>query len=268
MNSVTTAVEWVGEYRSEGALHFRIGRSGHTLVAEWAGCCTLRSDRAGTESELVADPEADPNLVAKIDHGLAPALLRHLRGKLTLHAAAVSLEGKAVACFGESGAGKSTSIAHLARQLDASLFADDTVAVEFGPDAIHIIPTERVSWLLPEARVALGLSDNDPRKIALAPARAGLGAPPLVALVKLRFDDALPAPSVRRVHGHEALASLVPSLLRFVIDEPDVQLREFEQLSALVRAVPVFELVRPRNLAALSATSDAIAALVRSLGAT
>ncbi len=260
---VKPPVQWVGEYRSEGELCFRLGREGARLIAEWPGCCTLRSDPGGLESELTASAGADPVLVAKIHDGLAPALLRHLQGKLTLHASAVSVEGVAVACFGESEAGKSTAIAHLARRSGAAFLADDTTAVEFTERGVEVERTERVSWLLPDARAALGLAADDRRKIAVDPLVTGVRAT-LIAIVKLVFDDTLSEPRIRRMHGHEALASLLPSVVRFVIDEPGAQLHEFEQLGELTRAVPIFELARPKNLAALGRTSDALIEIMKS----
>lgn len=251
-------VTWLGEHREEnGNLNFRIGRAGSDLVAEWAGHCTLRANRSGTSFDLTPAPDANPELIAKLHKGLARALVRHLQGKLTLHASAVSIRGRLVACFGESETGKSTTVAHLAQRPGVVFFADDTAAIEFCAKAVEVVPSETMSWLLPAAHAALGFGETT-RKTAVPHAQVATQSEPLVALFHLAFDDRLPGPRVRRLHGQEALSRLLRAAVRFIIDEPAAQLQEFEQLQAVIRAVPVFELARPRGLAALAACGDSI----------
>ena len=58
------------------------------------------------------------------------------------------------------------------------------------------------------------------------------------------------------------MAALVPLLVRFVVDEPDLQRRELDLLSDLVARVPIVRLERPRALRALPATMDVIGAVL------
>ena len=44
--------------------------------------------------------------------------------------------------------------------------------------------------------------------------------------------------------------------MRFVIDDPAVQMREIEQLERLASAVPIYSLVRPRALERLGESID------------
>lgn len=260
-------IKWLGEHHEEnGNLNFRIGRVGNDMVAEWAGHCTLRADRSGTRFDLTPEPGANPELIAKLHKGLARALIRHLQGKLTLHASAVSIQGSLVACFGESEAGKSTTVAHLAQRAGVVFFADDTAAVEFRADRVEVVPTETVSWLRPAAYAALGFGETK-LKTAVSPARVSTDAEPLVALINLTFDDHLSRPRARRLHGQEALSKLIRATVRFVIDEPAAQLLEFEQLERIVRAVPIFELARPHDLDGLAASGDAIVSVLDALRA-
>ena len=257
-------VNWTGEIHEEGELRFRLGRRGERLIAEWPGLCTLQADRDGNRSELVPAPGADPVLIDKLHRGLAKALLRHLTGQLTLHASAVAFDGIAIACVGESHAGKSTAVAELVAHHDGALVADDTLALVFQEGHVGVLPTEQVSWLLPDARLALGLTDVDlPIKIPVSPPRIAENEVCLAALVILEFDDGIDAPVVRRLRGNEVLARLVPSVVRFVLDEPERNRRELDQLLRLVDAVPTYELARPRELEKLAATGHALRALAR-----
>jgi len=255
-------VTWLGEYHVDGEVNFRLGRAGDELVADWPGFCTLRAHRRTGDSEFVAAPGADPAVVDKLHRGLATALLRHLDDKLTLHAGAVAIRGRGVAILGESRAGKSTTVAELGRRAGVEHYADDTAALEIAAGGgIRVTPTEAVSWLLDDARAALGLGGGS-GKVAVDARRRGAAAAPLALMVKLVFDDAIAAPRVRPLHGHDALRELVPQVVRFVIDEPRAQLREFDHLRALLSTVPFFEIARPRDLASLAPTADAIAALL------
>ncbi|WP_394827024.1 hypothetical protein [Pendulispora albinea] len=269
-------VHWTGEFREEGELYFRVGRDGARFVAEWLGVCTLHADADGTGSELVPAPGADPMLVDKVHRGLARALVRHLEGKLTLHASASSFGEVAIACTGASQAGKSTLAAKLVAGHGGELVADDTLAVDLRDGAVIVHPTERLSWLLPDACRALGSiredgldergsSDEDDGglKYPVEPKRIAVGETRLAALVVLVFDDALSVPRLTRLRGLDAVKQLVASVVRFVLDEPERNRREMEQLARLSEAVPIYELARPRALEKLDATADVLRELAR-----
>lgn len=258
-------VRWLHEHADETGVRFRIGvrAEAEEVVAEWTGFCTLVAARDGSRSELRVAEGADAEIVDKVHRGLARALLRHLGGGLTLHGSAAVRGGRAVACIGESDTGKSTAAAHLTRRAGASLLADDTIAVDVAGDVVTALPGEDVSWLLPDARAALGAgAEERAKKLAVVAPLTATTSSPLAAIVRLRFDDALEGPVLRRLRGQEALAQLVPCVIRFVIDDPGVQMREFEQLRRLVDRVPVHELARPRDLAQLDAAGEALASLL------
>ena len=254
-------VFWLGEQRLGGHPAFRLGRTKNELVAEWPGICSFSADRATGVSEMTSEAGVDPLFVEKVHRGLAQALLRHLAGKLTLHASAVAFDRRAIACFGESESGKSTTMAHLSRLPGAEFFADDTLAIEFTENGIDIVPTEKLSWLRPEAHASLGHGDVT-AKSPVSPPRAAATTARLASLVNLRFEEGAPSPRLRRLRGHDALSALVPSVVRFIIDEPAVQLLECEQLTSLVSAVPVFELTRARNLGGLEKSAELVLSLL------
>jgi hypothetical protein len=281
-----STVRWVGELVIEGDIAFRVGRDGAALVAEWNGLCTLRTDRNGENASFEAVAGADPRVVAKVKAGLASALLRHLRGGTTLHASAVAHEGRALAFLGKSGAGKSTLAAWLCRERGMDLLADDVVRVEtaaspseargrsqlspgFGAEPHRAArravahPTEIEHWLEPASLRALGLAGDDEHgKTPLAAGRIARAPAALSAIVSLSMDETVSAPSLVRVGGHRALSLFVPCLVRFVIDEPEEQIRELERMAALLEAVPFYELVAPRDFDALPMTARIVDALL------
>jgi hypothetical protein len=53
------------------------------------------------------------------------------------------------------------------------------------------------------------------------------------------------------VLGREAFGCVIAQLFRFVLDEPEVDLRDFDLVSNLVHAVPIYELARTASLSDL-----------------
>ena len=248
-----TSTLWLSEYAENGELRFRIGREGDRLIADWPGVGTLRADPQRGTSSFEAAAGAEPEIVAKVETSLARALLRHLEAKLTLHGAAAQIGDVAVAMVGRSGDGKSTFAAALARRPRAAFLADDTLAIEFQACGVFVKATEQVSWLVPDARAAFNLPPGE-YKSAASPPRVAEGAP-LRLLVVPAFGD-VQRPTLERIRGVAVLAGLVPAVVRFVIDDPAVQMREIEQLERLASAVPIYSLVRPRALERLDESID------------
>lgn len=254
---------WLGEYQEDGVVYFRLGREGDELVAEWPNIATLRANPKRGTSRFDADPSADPVLVEKVHRSLAQALLRHLEHKLTLHGSAVTdpKSGRAVAIVGSSGAGKSTLAAALAREEGLAFAADDTLAIEMPEGVIvpTLLPTERESWLLADVCEHFGVPPGDDKQ-AVAPPRLASAAR-LVAVVLPAFGEGEEI-RLSRMRGQSLLSALVPAVVRFVIDDPRVQLREIEQLSRLTDMVPVISLTRPRDLSRLGETLRVVRALL------
>lgn len=261
-------IRWIASSTTDGDVAFRLGRDGDELVAHWVGLCTLRSDRHGARFELTAERGADPKIVAKVRNGLAAALIRQLGGGLSLHAAAVAGERGALAFVGSSGAGKSTAAAHLCNRHARALLADDVLALELGTAGALALPTEREHWLDAPARAALGdagaPTGGELDKEAVAAERTACRAVPLKAIVSLSFDPALDpsrAPALVPLRGAEIVARLMPSIVRFVVDEPDEIIADIARMDRLRAVVPLLELRAPRTWRAL----DAAAALFASL---
>jgi hypothetical protein len=255
-------IVWISEKLEDGQAAFRIGRAGDELVADFVGLGLLRANSTGTSSSFEPSVGADPIALDKLREGLIPALLRHLHRELTLHGAAVTVEGRAIACVGISGAGKSTFAARLCSDRGALLLADDTTAIDFVGSTPTVLPTERVHWLI-SGRATPHPEEGDTKE-AVAPRALASASSPLVLVCRLRFDDAVVGPRVTRLRGHDAFEALVPSVVRFAIDDRQAHLREAEQLGSLVRSVPVYDVVRShRGEASLAATLECLFDLVR-----
>jgi hypothetical protein len=254
-------VVWIAEEHDGDRVGFRIGRTRSLLVAEFVGVGTLEATPDGRSTSFVPAPGASPELAAKVERGLVRSLIAHLRSGLAFHASAAARNGRAVVCLGPSEAGKSTAIAELCQRPDVALLADDAVILERSGGGFDVPPTEDSHWLLGASASALGFpparekSRLSPRFSATRPARLG-------AICRLLFDDAVPGPRLRKLHGQSVLETLSAAAIRFVIDDPVRQMMEFDQLSALAQVVDVYELVRPRDLGRLAQVGDLLEGLL------
>ncbi len=234
MVSASSETTWLAWIEVDTRIDFRVGRSGDQLIAEWPGLATLRADRKSAEGEITFANGVDPKWRAKLERGLAAAMLRQLRGELTLHASALASNDRAVLLLGPSGAGKSTLAAVLAQRPEMNLLADDTSPISFEADHACVSMGDPELWLLEDARVAIGASENGPGKRPVTFASKATNRLKIQAIVALSYGD-VSAPALTPLRGHAVLARLLEGTVRFVIDEPEVQLREISQLEELVR---------------------------------
>lgn len=254
-----TAVSWLAEARDGEIVAMRVGRSGDDLVAEWVGTGTLRVRHDGSEPRFHPDHDADPVAVEKLRRGVVRLLLRQIEGKLGLHAAAVSIEGRAVVIVGATGDGKSTLAAALCSR-GAELLSDDATAIDRVASEWFVAPFEDIHWLDPEARprVGLGTSDTGQRgKVPVPANRVARSAAPARAILVLSFRSS-ESPSLERLRACDAVGALVPFVMRLVVDDPTLQRSELDALSDLVAEVPIFRLERPRDLERLSVACDLV----------
>jgi hypothetical protein len=143
--------------------------------------------------------------------------------------------------------------AALCRGEGVALLADDTVALEGVGAGFQVIPTEPRHRLLEDTARHLGFSlpaERAQKAQNLADCVAN-GPAELGAVVMLAPDDRASVPRIRRLSANEAFLGLTRQLFRFVFDEPEVDLRDFELVCDVVRAVPVYELARTASLSDL-----------------
>lgn len=265
------SVRWTAELRDDGALAFRVGRDGDSLVAEWPGLARLVVSEDGRSYELVPARKAAKAAFDKLSRGLAAALVRHVRGEMSLHASAVRIGASAVILTGPSGAGKSTLAAMLCRR-GAALLADDIAALDERADgAFFVPPTEREHALDGASRELVGILgatrdlDGDKRLCASAPAPAPV---PMSMIVTLAWsDDGASATSLTPLRGAAALGALVSAIPRLVVDDAQRNALELSRLGRLCARVPVVSLVRPRGAVALAESASQVETRTRALEA-
>jgi hypothetical protein len=257
---------WLGERRVAGRIIARIGRKGADLIAEFPQIGTLTASRDGLQVRFEQSAGAPPSAVQKCRETVVDALVRHLQGKITLHGAAVATSDRAIAVIGPSGSGKSTIAATLCTGSNVQLVADDTVALELpetndcsGP--VEVVATQARVWLLPDACLALGFGPQS-QKVPVSFETHAFARLSLDAVVALVFDETARRPTLRRLRGQEAFAELAGSVIRFLIDEPEAQQREFDQLRLLMEKCQVFELRRARDLSHLRLSAELAAGLL------
>ncbi len=200
------------------------------------------------------DPGADVALLEVLLTGMIPALWLYLKGKVVLHAAAVTLHGETLAFCGRSGMGKST-LASLLCGEGASLVSDDILCV--AAEGGHIEWTGRS----PELRLRYPAAAHAEQYLPGVPSR--LTADGRLAVAASSTSEAhgrlamvvvpVPTPadsdlSVRRIPPVEALSLLAafPRLTGW--RDPSVLRTQFEGLAALVDGVPVLEAQIPWDL--------------------
>jgi hypothetical protein len=126
-----------------------------------------------------------------------------------------------------------------------ALLADDVLRLQLAGAEVLAMPSERHTWI-----------DSGQAKIAVAVPTVAAAAVPLSVLVKLTFDASARAPTLHRVHGADAFSLLSLALIRFVLDDERVQLRDFAFLGEVAAACPVYELRRPKRFDVHEASLD------------
>lgn len=233
---------WLAQIEEGDGVAFRIGRRRSVYIAEWPNVATLRADRADGSMQLIFADRVDARWRDKLRRGIVRGMLAQLRGGLTLHASAVVKNGRAVLLLGPSGAGKSTLAAILATRFGWMLAADDASPLSFDHASVQVHPADTEVWLWEGQR-------KSPVPVASVTDQPW----PVVGIGVLAFADG--EPSLRFLRGTDVLPPLLAAVVRLVIDEVEVQVRELETLEKLVARVPLVEIARPRDLSQLDVSA-------------
>jgi hypothetical protein len=209
---------------------------------------------APSAGDVVVHPSPAAN-AAEIDDTFVRGVLPIVfiaRGHEALHASAVLLDGRLVAFAAESGTGKSTLAAAIAR-LRGAQWADDTIVWSLADDSPISVALPHPSRLDGPARVAVSAMAPEPRC-----AEPGVTAP-LAALYVVRrttlgcayveFGRMPPASAFRRILAHTHPFDLM--------DEHPRQL--IERVLAMASTLPVFELRMRSGLEHLPRVADLVA---------
>ena len=193
------------------------------------------------------------------------ALLRH-RGLLVLHANAVQTPDGVVVISGESGSGKSTTLAALLRR-GCRMLSDDVTALRPGdvPGAIEVVPGAAQIHLTQDAAESLGYAVSPAQlqpwrrmKTAVSGRDSMTGqAGQLRALYVLRPSGGEEVVAARVTGGGKFLA-LQECLYGPMFAEEHPAL--FPLMSAVVAAVPLYRLDRPASRWSVDEVAGAILA--------
>ncbi|MHB8467263.1 MAG: hypothetical protein ACYDH6_08535 [Acidimicrobiales bacterium] len=191
----------------------------------------------------------DAVLARTFTDGVVAAVLRQ-RGMLVLHATAAVGERGAVVIMGESGVGKSTTLAALLNQ-GWRMVSDDVTALRLGPTgSVEVLPGVAQTHLTAETVVGLSVSLADAqrqpwRRMKMAVPTADVmanGPAPVSAMVLIdgaeRNDVA-----VRELTGNEKFGALNSAIYGPLV--PADHLKLFPLLVAAASTVPLVRVERP-----------------------
>ncbi len=231
------------------------------------GTVEIRAVRVGVEGaqhQVTVHPVVDvaAGLVEHVLLGPVIADILLSRGFVPLHASANCVSDQVVAFVGRSGQGKSTLAAALHR-LGHDAHADDLLAVpgageprvSLGISRIKLNPDSARSTGDDPSGLPVVYAGTEKRSKAILSDRRR-PARPLRAIYRVLDGDAL---SIRRLEPRVALLELVRNCFRVEVEQHAVGLGELMRRAAHVATrVPMFDLVRPRDLTQLERVARAV----------
>ncbi len=221
----------------------------------WRGICRVRI-RAGAEIIVQQEGAGVDEAIINLVIGPFIALAMHQRGRLVLHGSGVRIAGNAVGFLGNSGQGKSTTVAAFLHA-GYNVLTDDLLSIVEACEgfAAHLGSPQIKLW--PESVRAIGENPEHLPKIASAKDkrlfgfRRDLVAPmlPLSCLYVLEEGQE----QIEPLGPNEALAELARhSYCAVLVDELGDRQRHFLQCARLAAKIPVRRLRRPLSLEHLS----------------
>lgn len=235
------------------------------------------SERIVVEREATCDTVRLWTLI--LGAGISIAGFR--RGWVPLHASAVEADGSCVALAGQSGFGKSTLAASLAKA-GYPLHAEDLCLIQPGTAGTPMVGAGvKELRLWDDAVKMLGWTEQEP--VAIIPdttkavydvprqspsySASSRGDSPLLPLRRvyiLGFADESNPTGIDRLHGVAALQALIQMLrVRKELLLSNPRQHTFEQLAAIAQSVEVFRFVRPFDPAQIDAWTERLAAHIQ-----
>ena len=253
------------------------GTGGRRIQAT-PGRCRLSYDSYGDflverGESVLFDPYSAAVLNTKILRRLLEnemlGVILHQRGRLVLHASAVSIEGNAVVFLGPRGVGKSTTAAAF-HELGHSILEDDIVSVRFENETPIVDPGVPEMRLVPDAVEALGIdgavhhpddggSEKQYQQFENVPASA-----PLAGCYVLRNGDSL---SLSELSERDQLFNIVQSTYtQGLLPDTDRTDNHFQQCSTVAGTTLCRLLTRPDDHDVLPTLVDTVVEDLRTSG--
>ncbi len=178
----------------------------------WSGVARMSVDD-GRAIVVDREPAVDIARVSPLVLGVGLGLILHQRGRLVLHASAVSLPQGAVAFVGWKGAGKSTAAGAMLRRGHA-IITDDSLPLDAESEGVPVAwPGPAPLKLWPESATALGRAPRRLQRLhptiskrVLSDVPQATGPLPLRAIYSLSVGSEL---AVQQVRGQEALVEIM-----------------------------------------------------------
>jgi hypothetical protein len=231
------------------AIAFRLAAGG--LVLNVGEKWQFHLDRETRRLLIITDDDSGVDRV--LAEGMAMALALHERGLPTLHANAVSLDGRLVLFGGASGQGKSTTAA-LMVGAGAVAVADDLVRLHAADHALVAYPGNRGIRLRSTAVDligALGLdalgteTSADHRTIVNDTRHTELGQCPVAAVVLPAPDRIHTEVRVERLAAADALVAVLQATRVVGWLEPAAHRHTFRTAQEIVQRVPILRVHVP-----------------------
>jgi hypothetical protein len=195
-------------------------------------------------------------------------LVMSLRGRLVLHASAVSTPRGAVAFAGETGQGKSTLAASLARR-GFPVIADDCLLLREDIDCSVVMPSypglrlwpDAVAHLFGEGPECLAVAHySDKRRLVVAESGTNFDRVPLWRLFLFPSTGSADplGIEIERLFGSEALVEIVKRAYVLDVTDRATMARVFETTSKVVARTTVYRLNYPYDFALLSRIGSAV----------
>lgn len=244
----------VAESKARGSVLYRIFRlpsGGYLLRAYGVSDFDISADLGVIRCR--PEPAVDRRWLSILLRGTVIAVLLDLRGRPTLHASAVAIDGRAIAFAGASGAGKTTTAA-LFCAAGARLVADDVLTVETadaGPSSLvgpscpvgssELRLRDGAAALLDEPNWVVGRRLLVDGRWAVRVQEPDDPAGPLMAVVFPSPSRSADRPSIRRVRPAEAIFRLASVARISTWTSPDIVEQAFSFTTDLAAVVPVFD---------------------------
>lgn len=243
------------ELERGGSAEWLLERPDGSWLLRYAATADFEIDRAAGRIVTRLAPQVPEGLAPILAGGGVLSYLASGPDRLVLHAAAVEVAGRAVAVVGASGAGKSTTAAHLCLA-GARLLADDTLVVSFSGPAGSAPPRahrgSRTIRLRPEGHgrfeagePVLERGSTADGRLLLRPAAAPEPEAELAIVLAVEYVEARAPIELRREGEIDAKRSLLAHPRAAGWRDPDRLRRQFELTTRLAEAVPVLRATLP-----------------------
>ena len=255
-------VIWRHHWRDpSGAISLSFAYGGSDAILHFPDVAKVTASADGTISLTRAHGTSDETLCHILIDQVLPRLLAQ-RGSLVVHGAAAIIDDKSgIALVGETGHGKSTLSAALAKT-GVRLLTDDCFLLESDDAGVRAVPTYPGLRLLPDSLAALygeHIPETSPvahytEKRRLAPAEHAdppHSSAPITAILALQAPSASPEICVTPLQPQQACIELVRNTFQLdLTDMPRVG-KLVARAAQVTTHIPVFALSYPRDFTLL-----------------